>query len=238
MEHFQISAIDREPGSMADFQAALIGLMGHDLRQPLQVIRGTYELLRHRVDDTRQQAWLARGEKALDRITEQLNCVVQAFHLAEQANAVDIGPVELGPLFLRLQHENETPAIKNGIDIKIRATDIAAMSNALLLECALRNLLTNALKCTEVGGRILVGCRRREAELRIDVYDTGIGIATDQLPLIFDSSVARLSKRGDGLGIGLSIVRRALAVLGHRLEVASIVGKGSRFSIYLPAAAI
>jgi two-component system phosphate regulon sensor histidine kinase PhoR len=110
-------------------------------------------------------------------------------------------------------------------------------SNPVLLGCILRNLLTNAIKYTEPGGRILIGCRRKGSEIRIDVYDTGIGIPESQLPRIFDSFTRLAPERSDGLGIGLSIVRRALGVLGHRIEVRSVVGEGSLFSIYAPAAA-
>jgi two-component system, OmpR family, phosphate regulon sensor histidine kinase PhoR len=107
----------------------------------------------------------------------------------------------------------------------------------VLLDCILKNLLTNAIRYTEPGGRILIGCRRKGAEMRIDVYDTGIGIPEDQLPRIFESFTRLAPGRSNGLGIGLSIVRRALEVLGHRVEVRSIVGKGSLFSVYAPAEA-
>jgi two-component system, OmpR family, phosphate regulon sensor histidine kinase PhoR len=83
----------------------------------------------------------------------------------------------------------------------------------------------------------LIGCRRKGDEIRIDVYDTGIGIPEDQLPRIFESFTRLVPGRSNGLGIGLSIVRRALEVLGHRIEVRSVVGEGSLFSIYVPAAA-
>ena len=116
------------------------------------------------------------------------------------------------------------------------ATNSHVVSNPVLLSCILRNLLTNAIKYTEPGGRILIGCRRRGAEVRIDVYDTGIGIPEAQLPRIFGAFTRLTPERSDGLGIGLSIVRRALDVLGHRIEVRSIVREGSLFSIYLPAA--
>jgi two-component system, OmpR family, phosphate regulon sensor histidine kinase PhoR len=110
------------------------------------------------------------------------------------------------------------------------------LSHPLLLECILRNLLTNAIKYTQSGGRVLIGCRRKGSEIRIDVYDTGIGIPEDQLPRIFDAFTRLSPDHNDGLGIGLSIARRALEVLGHRLEVRSVVGEGSLFSIYVPAA--
>jgi signal transduction histidine kinase len=184
-----------------------------------------------------QQAWLDRGEHAVAKLTEQLDCLVDAFYLAERANALEISSVGLGPLFWRLRHENEDAAIQRGIDLRVVTTNARVVSNPVLLDCILRNLLTNAIRYTEPGGRILIGCRRNRREIRIDVYDTGIGIPEDQLPRIFQSFTRFAPERDNGLGIGLSIVRRALEVLGHRIEVRSVVGEGSLFSIYAPAAA-
>jgi len=219
-----------------EFQTTLVGMMGHDLRQSLQVIQGTYSLLRSRQDEMPQQAWLDRGERAVTKLTEQLNCLVDAFYLAERANALEVSPVGLGPLFWRLRHENEDAAIQRGIDLRTLTANGHVMSNPVLLGCILRNLLTNAIRYTEPGGRILIGCRRKGPEIRIDVYDTGIGIPEHQLPRIFESFTRLAPERSNGLGIGLSIVRRALEVLGHRIEVRSVVGEGSLFSIYAPAA--
>ena len=219
-----------------EFQTTLVGMMGHDLRQSLQVIQGTYSLLRSRQEEMPQQAWLDRGERAVTKLTEQLNCLVDAFYLAERANALEVSPVGLGPLFWRLRHENEDAAIQRGIDLRTLTANGHVMSNPMLLGCILRNLLTNAIRYTEPGGRILIGCRRKGPEIRIDVYDTGIGIPEHQLPRIFESFTRLAPERSNGLGIGLSIVRRALEVLGHRIEVRSVVGEGSLFSIYAPAA--
>ena len=220
-----------------EFQTTLVGMMGHDLRQSLHVILGTYALLRSRLQEMPQQAWLDRGERAATKLTEQLNCLVDAFYLAERVNALEVSSVGLGPLFWQLRYENEDAANQRGIGIRAFATKALVVSNSLLLGGILRNLITNAIKYTEPGGGILIGCRRKGAEIRIDVYDTGIGIAEDQLPRIFDAFTRLTPERGYGLGIGLSIVRHALDVLGHRIEVRSIVGEGSLFSIYVPAAA-
>ena len=185
-----------------------------------------------------QQAWLDRGERAVTKLTEQLNCLVDAYYLAERASALEVSSVELGPLFWRLQHENEDAALQRGIDLRAISTNVRVRSNPVLLGCILRNLMTNAIRYTEPGGRILIGCRRKGREIRVDVYDTGIGIPEYQLPRIFESFTRLAPERSDGLGIGLSIVRRALEVLGHRIEVRSVVGEGSLFSIYAPAAAL
>jgi two-component system phosphate regulon sensor histidine kinase PhoR len=220
-----------------EFQTTIVGILGHDLRQSLHVIQGTYSLLRSRQEEMLQNAWLDRGERAVTKLTEQLNCLVDAFYLAERANALEVSPVGLGPLFWRLRHENEDMAIQRGIDLRAITTDVHVVSNQVLLGCILRNLLTNAIRYTEPGGCILIGCRRKGPEIRIDVYDTGIGIPEHELPRIFDSFARLAPERSNGLGIGLSIVRRAIEVLGHRIEVRSVVGEGSLFSIYAPAAA-
>ena len=219
-----------------DFQTTLVGIMGHDLRQHLQIILSTYGLLRCRLENLPQQAWIDRGERAARKLTEQLNYLIGAFYLAERSETMEVSPVRLGPLFWHLQQENEYAAIQRGIQIRAVGTDAYIMSNTLLLGCVLRNIVSNAMKYTEPGGRILIGCRRKGQDVRIDVYDTGIGIPEEDLPRIF-KAFTRLAPEGiDGLGVGLSIVRRALELLGHRIEVRSVVNEGSLFSIYVPVA--
>ncbi len=241
VESFVVAPNVQEPkmkGVVAqEFQTTIVGMLGHDLRQSLQVIQGTYSLLRSRLEEMPQQAWLDRGERAVTKLTEQLNCMVDAFYLAERTDALEVSAVGLGPLFWWLRHENEDTAIQRGIDLRAVTTDAYVVSNPVLLACILRNLVTNAIRYTEPGGRILMGCRRRGPEIRIDVYDTGIGIPEHQLPRIFESFTRLAPERSRGLGIGLSIVRRALEVLGHRIEVRSVAGEGSLFSIYAPVTA-
>jgi signal transduction histidine kinase len=78
--------------------------------------------------------------------------------------------------------------------------------------------------------------RRVKDDIRIDVYDTGVGIAPEHLPQIFDAFQRVDSTRADGLGIGLFVVRRAAQLLGHHVEVLSAPGRGSRFSVFARAA--
>ena len=85
------------------------------------------------------------------------------------------------------------------------------------------------LKYTQPGGRILVGCRRSGSEIRIDVYDTGIGIPDEQIPRIFKAFTRLDTAQCDGL----VIVRQALGILGHRIDVASTPCRGSRFSVFV-----
>ncbi len=216
---------------VSDFQAALLGIAGHDLRQPLQVIQGSYERLGAHVSSKSDRKWLARGEQAISRLTEQLDELVGALHLYECAKSLEISPVALAPLFWRLCKESEDAALRKGIDLRVCATRASVMSNPLLLSGVLRNLVRNAIKYTQPRGRVLIGCRRSGPDVRIDVCDTGIGIAPEHLPRIFQAFERLDSTRCDGLGIGLFVVRRAVELLGHDIEVSSCVARGSRFTV-------
>ena len=221
----------------SDFQAALLGMAGHDLRQPLQIIQSAYEWLGSRVAHTSEKVRLARGERAIARLTEQLDRLASALRLYEHTQRMEISPVPLAPLFWRIAKENGSDALENSIELRVHATSATVMSNSVLLEGVLRNLVRNAVKYTDTGGRILIGCRRVKDDIRTDVYDTGVGIAPEHLPQIFDAFQRVDSTRADGLGIGLFVVRRAVQSLGHRVEVCSRVGLGSRFSVFARAAA-
>jgi two-component system phosphate regulon sensor histidine kinase PhoR len=93
-------------------------------------------------------------------------------------------------------------------------------------------LVSNAVKYTKPGGSVLLGCRQTGRSARIDVYDTGSGITEDQMARIFEAFTRLDPTCDDGLGIGLFIVRQAIGILGHRIDVASTPLRGSRFSIF------
>lgn len=220
----------------SDFQAVLLGMAGHDLRQPLQVIQTAYEWLGSRVAHTSEKSRLDRGERAIATITEQLDRLVGALRLYEYTQRMEVAAVALAPLFWRIARENENAAGEKGIDMRVYATRSAVMSNPVLLDGILRNLVRNAVKYTQPGGRILVGCRQFTEETRIDVYDTGVGISPEHLSRIFNAFQRVDSTHADGLGIGLFVVRRAVELLGHRIEVRSKAAHGSCFSVFARAA--
>src|SRR5665213_2255709 len=199
-----------DPQRDNDLQAALLGMVGHDLRQPLQVIQSTYEMLRTRVCGSSERAWLDRGERAIGGLTEQLDRLLDTLHFYDYTKTLEISAVPLAPLFYHLREENEQLVSSKCIDMRISATQASVLSNSVLLGGILRNLVTNAVKYTEPGGRILIGCRRSGGEVRIDIYDTGIGISPEELPRIFNAFERLDSTRSDGRGIGLFVVRRAL----------------------------
>ncbi|OFX12518.1 MAG: hypothetical protein A2516_04380 [Alphaproteobacteria bacterium RIFOXYD12_FULL_60_8] len=143
----------------------------------------------------------------------------------------------LSPLLEKLIHEFTAVVSTRSLTLRWVQTQAVVLSDAFLLERILRNLLSNAVRYS-VNGRILLGCRRvGQDRLRIEVWDTGPGIESQNLEVIFEEfhqldNPAR--DRSKGLGLGLAIVRRASSLLHHPVTVRSIMGKGSVFSIEAP----
>jgi CheY-like chemotaxis protein len=129
-------------------------------------------------------------------------------------------------------------AHEKGLHFRVIKSSEWVESDPILLGRILLNLVSNAVRYTSTGG-VVVGCRRVQAGLRIDVCDTGPGIPDDQKSTIF-GEFYRIQREGqevgEGLGLGLAIVERLCTLLGHALDLASIQGKGSRFSLLAPIA--
>ena len=103
-----------------------------------------------------------------------------------------------------------------------------------MLKEMIRNLLSNAIRYTDRGS-ILVGCRRAGDKVRIEVWDSGVGIMGEQMPRIFEEHYqGPQSAQLGGFGLGLAIVQRLGNILGHQIAVRSTPGKGSVFSIEVP----
>jgi CheY-like chemotaxis protein len=118
-----------------------------------------------------------------------------------------------------------------GLQWRVAPSGLVVRSDKNMLEEMIRNLLSNAIRYTD-RGKILLGCRRISDKIRIEVWDTGIGIPVDHLPHIFEEYY-RDAERG-GFGLGLAIVRRLGHILDHRVGVRSTPGKGTCFSIEVP----
>jgi two-component system, OmpR family, phosphate regulon sensor histidine kinase PhoR len=122
----------------SDFQAALLGMAGHDLRQPLQVIQSAYEWLGSKVSVASEHTRLERGERAIERLTEQLDTLICALRLNELTHDLEISSVKLAPVLSKIGPENEDDAWEKGVELRVCPTSTMVMSDAVLLEGALR----------------------------------------------------------------------------------------------------
>ncbi|HTT79510.1 MAG TPA: HAMP domain-containing sensor histidine kinase [Stellaceae bacterium] len=218
-------------GVQSDLCAAVIAMIGHDLRQPLQVITSSHGLLATMLRRRAQPDELARAENATAELATMLGQLVELLSLQSGFAAPGDEPVVLRPLFARLAVEFTRPAALKGIELRIAPASGVVSSHPTLLRAILRNLIRNAIDYTPSGGRVLVASRRRGARMHLEVRDSGPGIAPGELSKIFEAFYRADTSRADGLGLGLFIVGCAAQFLGHQVEVRSTVGRGSCFAV-------
>ncbi len=207
----------------------------HDLRQPLHALalfaavierqRGVGE----NPDHTAQLGGLVRQlGQSLDAMLDvaRLDAGIVEKHMAATA---------LQPVFESLNRIYSPQASDKGLELRIRPTGLFVNTDRSHLERILSNLISNAIRYT-AGGGVLVLARQRGEQVWVDVWDSGTGIPDDQIDLVFEEyyQLANPGRdRSKGLGIGLAIVRRLCALLGHGLGVRSVPGRGSRFRVQL-----
>jgi signal transduction histidine kinase len=208
----------------------------HDLLQPLNAARLYTATLVERAGGTNL------GELA-HSIEASLNAVEEIMSALLDISRIDSGALKPVPttfsvrdLLKKIEVEFAPLAREKSIRLRIVGSSATITADRMLLARVLQNLVSNAIKYTGVGGKVLVGCRRRGARLRVDIIDNGIGFNKDQHALIFAefSRLERGARMAQGLGLGLSIVKRIVAALSLSLELESQEGSGSRFSLLLP----
>lgn len=217
-----------------DFYAAVLAMAAHDLRQHLQVIVGFFDLLANELLSDAEQRNIERGRRASRELTNRFDQLMDALRIQQQFGTVR-EPVQLQPLFDHLSQQLTEPAREKGIDLRFFSTRATLVSSEVMLDGIVRNLVRNALEHTAPGGRVMVGCRRRGTEIRVEVRDNGAGIGQDQLVRVFEPFTRLDTAPPEGLGLGLFIVARAAACLGHRVEVRSAPGRGCCFAVAAPA---
>jgi PAS domain S-box-containing protein len=208
----------------------------HDLLQPLNAARVFASALSERRQAPQNRSLVHSTLAALDSVDELLTVLLDISKLDAGVQRVQICDFGLAPLFATLAEEYAMVAKAKGLDLRIMPTRFAVRSDPRLLGRILRNYLSNAIRYTTPGGRILMGCRRYGAEAMVGVWDTGTGIPADKLDEIFEE-FRRLHPKEEGergMGLGLAIVRRIARVLDHPLEVHSTPGRGSLFGLRLP----
>lgn len=212
----------------------------HDLRQPLHAMGMFIARLRQLPHPPEARELIANVERSVDAMQGLLNALLDISRLDAGSLSPRLSSFPVAQMFQRLATDLAPKAEEKGLDLRIRPSTLWLMSDAELLYRIVLNLATNAIAYTLHGG-ILVACRRRGRDVRIEVWDTGIGIDTDDQETIFKEFVQLDNPERDrnkGLGLGLAIVRRTAELLGHPLHLCSRFGQGSRFSIdvsYSPA---
>lgn len=208
----------------------------HDLRQPVHALTLFADALRVEPTTARGRALLADMGQSIHALTQLLESLIDISRLDAGVVKPAPGHFALRPLLERLHAEYLPQARAQGLAFAVNGEDRIAYSDPVLLEAILRNLISNAINYTPAG-RVDVTCAYRDQAVHIDVRDTGIGIPHDRHREIFREFYQLNNPERDrskGLGLGLAIVARLAALLGHRIELRSAPGEGSCFSVVLP----
>ena len=217
-------------------KSRFLAAASHDLRQPLQTLALLHGLLANRVEGTASQKLITRLDDTVGSMSGMLNTLLDINQIEAGVVHVEATDFRINDLLDRLHDAFADHAQGQGLALRVMPCRLMVRSDQRLLKQMLRNLVSNALKYTH-SGKILLGCRRHGAMLRIEVWDTGIGIPDAALSAIFEEYHQidnAAHERNRGLGLGLAIVQRLGALLHHRIRVRSRPGKGSVFSIEVP----
>jgi len=232
LEEARAEAIAANAGKTKFLAAA-----SHDLRQPMQALALYASVIAERRSE-------APAERVVQGVQISVKTLERLFDSLLDISKIESGVIKPSPGAFALQAlieqvvEAERPlAAQKGLELRAVRTSAWVESDPALLERMLKNLVTNAVRYPEQGG-IVVGCRRAGAgRVRLEVADTGIGIAPEEQRRIFDEYYQIDGGSGQGLGLGLPIVKSLGELLGHAVAVRSAPGRGSVFSVELPLTA-
>jgi PAS domain S-box-containing protein len=232
---------ERERAEADHRKDEFLAMLAHELRNPLSAISSTAQLF-GRLETEAELVWakevVQRQVKHLSRLIDDLLDVsrIDRGKIVLRKEALDLMPVVAGavetvrPLVEERRHELSVSVATGGVRVE---------ADPLRLEQILVNLLTNAAKYTEAGGRISLSARRAGGEVVVAVADDGVGIAPELLPRVFDLFIQgdrTIARSEGGLGIGLTLAKKLAEMHGGSVAAASEgVGRGSEFTLRLPA---
>jgi signal transduction histidine kinase len=210
--------------------------IAHDLRTPLTSIKGAAQNLLDGITGpvdggVRSYVELIRDQS--QRLIEVVNWLLQAIRITSQPRSFDALSTDVGKLVRSSVMGLMPIAQERGVALAIRDVEAVACVDAPKLQQVLENIVGNALKFTDPGGRVDVSIEASDDAVSVVVADTGIGMSEDALQRIFHRYYRADSER-EGSGLGLLIARELVRLHGGDIKVESELGRGSRFSIRLP----
>ncbi|MFY2608905.1 HAMP domain-containing sensor histidine kinase [Achromobacter ruhlandii] len=242
-----IRGLERERDRVAAADRAktrFLAAAGHDLRQPVHALGMFTDILASRAEEgsvsARDALHVARRQQAvLDSLNRLLDGLLDVSRMDAHLLRIERRTVHLDALFDDIRLDFEPQARARGLRLSVAHTRLALDTDPALLRRILDNLLRNALSYTPQG-RVLLSARRRRGGVVIQVWDTGVGIAPELQEAVFTEFMRGAGAPAapgseEGLGLGLAIVRRLAGLLHGEISLRSVPGKGSVFSLWVPA---
>jgi signal transduction histidine kinase/CheY-like chemotaxis protein len=219
-------------------KSRFLAAASHDLRQPVHALGLFVAQLEEATSESARRALVARVAASSAAVSELIDALLDISRLDAGIVATRKEAFPLQHLLDRIEQALAPSARERGLRLRVRSTSLWVHSDPFLLERILFNLCGNAVRYTRRGGAI-VTARKRDGMVRIEVRDTGIGIAPADLPHVFEEFFQAPQSRateGRGLGLGLAIVDRLARLLELKVQVRSVVDRGTTFRVDLPPA--
>ncbi len=221
-----------------DTQRRFLADVSHELRTPLTVIKGEVGLMR--LTNELDEESLRNIEKEVDRLTRLVGDLLLLAQAESGQLPLDLKPVEMDTILLEVMQQMQVLA-SGKINLRLEEIDqVIVNGDRDRLKQVILNLVSNAINYTPPGGEVRVWLSKEDGRACLKVEDTGPGIQPDDLPYIFDrfyrGDPSRKRTENSGFGLGLSIAKWIVDRHGGQIEVESQVGKGTRFTVWLPLA--
>lgn len=214
-------------------KSRFLAAASHDLRQPLAALSLFVGLLKQKVPADCTPI-LLKTDVCIENLTELLTDLLDISKLEAGVVTPQVVDFSVDDLLRGLHAIYQGEAQAKGLRLRVRRCAVFSRTDPLLLKRVLGNLINNAIRYTDQGG-VLIACRYRQGTQWIEVWDTGVGIAADQTKVVFEEFYQLGDPaRNQGSGLGLAIVAKSAALLGLKVCVNSVPGRGSMFAIELP----
>ncbi len=210
----------------------------HDLRQRLHALKLLSGLPHaNGKESPHGSSSLPSLRQAVEELQDFLTEVLEFARCEYVAQELHLAPVNLQSVFQQLNLQFEDVAAARSVELRFRTTTAELVTDRLMLSRVLENVVSNAIKFSRTGGKVLVAARRRGAALSIEVWDQGVGIPSDAQQSVFRPfyQLPYYSRRVEGVGLGLAIVQRLTEALGYSIQVNSAEGRGTSMKIVAPA---
>lgn len=231
----------KDDAEKANFsKTRFLAAASHDLRQPMHALGLFIGELQGMVNTQEQRKIVMKVEESVEAMSGLLNSLLDISKLDAGVIIPQVQEFNIAIPLHRVDQNYRSLAAGKSIKLRIVPCNKTVRSDPVLFERILVNLISNALRYTPPGGHVLIGCRKRGGNLRIEVRDNGIGIPLEEQKNIFLEFVQLANKERDrslGLGLGLAIVERLAKLLQHPITLHSTLGKGALFAIDVPLVA-
>jgi PAS domain S-box-containing protein len=239
-ERRRLSEQNTELRDLNEGRLRYLATVSHELRTPLTSVVSFAELIREESPGLTPEAreYLDVIQRNAERLLRVVSDLLDLSSLEEGVARLELGPISVPGVARESVRTGWSIAAGDGISLDISAQDGPDVrADAARLQQVLDNLISNAVKFTAVGGRVEVRATHDSSEWRIEVSDSGIGIPPGEVAHLFDRFYRASNAREaevPGTGLGLPTAKAITELLGGRIEVASIVGAGTTFTVYLP----